>query len=347
MSETTVENAHIKSIAEIVADYQGGDVMTPERILQWVEQFDEQDHEVILAEMAHILKQTYVSKNNAKEYLSSLFNDNQIVQDFENNYSKVNFLNNQTRGQSQKELLELLDEVLVEKFGVYTEECGKTHSEITTYIYIDDCFFTGNRVHRDIERWIENAKPGTALHTIFFGLHEKDFHYKVEIIKKLLKDKQISLNVWYFKQFKMDSFAKGRYESCWPAYIEGDPDIDSFVETLQKLREERKYKQFSLFRDSDKPYTESFFSSKEARNQVEQAFLKKGIEIFNLPENPNHSMMPMGYNPTLNLGFGSIFVTYRNVPNNCPLVLWWGDLEKRHPLNQWLPLFPRKTNNLD
>lgn len=347
MSETTIENTHIKSIAEIVADYQGGDIMTPERILQWVEQFDEQDHEVILTEMEYILKETYVSKNNAKEYLNSLFYNGQIVKDFEKNYSKVKFLNNQKRGQSQKELLELLDEVLLEQLGIHTEDCGTAHSEITTYIYIDDCFFTGNRLHRDIESWIEDAKPGTELYTIFFGLHEKDLEYKTGLVKTLVQGKQISLKVRYFKIFKMAPFAKGKYESCWPTYIEGDPDIDSFLETLQGLRDGRNYRPFNLFRDSNKPYTESFFSSKEARNQVEQAFLKKGIEIFNLPENPNLSMMPMGYNPNLTLGFGSMFVTYRNVPNNCPLVLWWGDPDKRSPLNKWFPLFPRKTNNPD
>jgi hypothetical protein len=45
---------------------------------------------------------------------------------------------------------------------------------------------------------------------------------------------------------------------------------------------------------------------------------------------------PLGLVPLQTLGFGSTIVTFRNCPNNCPLVLWAG-----HP---WYPLFPRKNN---
>lgn len=177
---------------------------------------------------------------------------------------------------------------------------------------------------------------------IFFGLHELEYDYRYKRIVDCLEEKNIPITVWHFKQFKMTRYAKGCYESCWPTYYPG-PEVDAFVETLNDLRSNRNYKPFSLFRDADKPYKETFFSSKDARNKVEQAFFKKGIEIFNLSDNPKHTFMPMGYNLNLTLGFGSIFVTYRNVPNNCPLVLWWGDLNKNYPINQWLPLFPRKT----
>jgi hypothetical protein len=55
-------------------------------------------------------------------------------------------------------------------------------------------------------------------------------------------------------------------------------------------------------------------------------------------------MRPLGYDYLKSLGFGAILVTYRNIANNCPLALWWGDPNKAYPLNAWYPLFPRIVN---
>src|SRR5450755_4549701 len=54
----------------------------------------------------------------------------------------------------------------------------------------------------------------------------------------------------------------------------------------------------------------------------------------------------LGFMKLISLGFGTFFVTYRNISNNCPLVLWWGDpsYPSTHPLGKWYPLFPRRTN---
>lgn len=345
MSTVTISNKNVVSIANTVRDYQGGGVMTPERIMKWVNQFDEEYRNTILQEMDLILKKLYVSKVDAINFLRNLLQEDEIVgKDFKNNYNKVEFLNIQTRGHSQKELLELLDEILLEEYGVYSEECG-TDSNSNTYIYIDDCFFTGNRVHRDIEGWVKNANPNSTLHIVFFGIHNLNFEYIREKIEEILAPKEITLRFWYFREILMDSWARGKYECCWPTYTEGNENVDSFVEFLNEQRELKKWKPLNYFRDANKPYDETLFSSKEARGIVESAFLDKGIEIFNLPLTPNHSMMPMGYTYNYTLGFGSLFVTYRNVANNCPSVLWWGDPNKHYPLNQWLPLFPRKTNS--
>jgi hypothetical protein len=89
------------------------------------------------------------------------------------------------------------------------------------------------------------------------------------------------------------------------------------------------------------------FSSEDARHVVEQAFLKKGAYIYSLPQDPAQSMRPLGYSRLRSPGFGSTVVTYRNCPNNAPLVLWWGDPSGGAPLNQWTPLLPRRTRRYD
>jgi len=73
--------------------------------------------------------------------------------------------------------------------------------------------------------------------------------------------------------------------------------------------------------------------------------LRKGAYIVSLPQSPDPTMRPMGYQVFDSLGFGALVFTYRNIANNCPLVLWWGNPEMPagHPFSRWYPLFPRRT----
>ena len=44
-------------------------------------------------------------------------------------------------------------------------------------------------------------------------------------------------------------------------------------------------------------------------------------------------------------GFGSFCAFNMNISNSCPLVLWWGNIEKNGSvLDDWYPLLPRRTN---
>jgi hypothetical protein len=68
------------------------------------------------------------------------------------------------------------------------------------------------------------------------------------------------------------------------------------------------------------------------------------LRIRSFSQNPSPSLRPLGFGP-FGVGFGSLFVTYRNCPNNAPLALWWGDpdADPSHPFSKWRPLVPRKT----
>lgn len=84
------------------------------------------------------------------------------------------------------------------------------------------------------------------------------------------------------------------------------------------------------------------FSSEEGRKLLEREFLVAGVKIRGLSQNPKDILRPLGYSP-FGVGFGSMIVTYRNCPNNCPLALWWGDPNATSGPFHWYPLFPRKT----
>jgi hypothetical protein len=86
------------------------------------------------------------------------------------------------------------------------------------------------------------------------------------------------------------------------------------------------------------------FSSEQGRQALEQGFLKAGMKIRSFSADPSAALKPLGFGP-FGVGFGSLFLSYRNCPNNAPLALWWGDPSKprTHPFSKWLPLVPRKT----
>jgi hypothetical protein len=90
--------------------------------------------------------------------------------------------------------------------------------------------------------------------------------------------------------------------------------------------------------------TGQFFSSETRRSVLEQAFLKAGLRIRSFSANPHAALRPLGFSP-FGVGFGSLFLSFRNCPNNAPLALWWGDHTKPswHPFSKWYPLVPRKT----
>ena len=73
------------------------------------------------------------------------------------------------------------------------------------------------------------------------------------------------------------------------------------------------------------PASEDFFTSAASRQLLENVFLSKGIEILNNVNARNKSIRALGYSiPSLkNFGFGALCFTWRNVPNNTPLVFWY------------------------
>jgi hypothetical protein len=95
-----------------------------------------------------------------------------------------------------------------------------------------------------------------------------------------------------------------------------------------------KYK--PVFRTPGNVGENKFFSCEDGRHLLEQEFLKAGAKIRSLCPHLNKYQRPLGNMVLETLGFGSLFVTFRNCPNNCPLAFWAGD--------PWYPLFPRKTN---
>ena len=69
--ETTIEE-----IVEIIKSYREDELeikIDKDHIKTWVNQFEEEDREFILAELSHLLPKSYISKEYALRKLNSLF----------------------------------------------------------------------------------------------------------------------------------------------------------------------------------------------------------------------------------------------------------------------------------
>ncbi|WP_340400003.1 hypothetical protein [Paenibacillus sp. FSL H8-0079] len=332
----------INDIVSTTKDYKNGKVMNAKHVTKWIEQFHPDIRLTILQEMSHILKKHYVSKKATADFMEKLLNKHEIVGDFITNHSTVHFLDIQRNGQSQKDLLELLAEVMEDKFDIKLSVCGL---QPKTYVYFDDCIFSGNTLLRDMEIWVnQNQIKNVTVHFVSLAMYNGSRKYLDDKLKELFKDKNVKFEIWRIHEFGNKAWEKVNYQCLWPTEpTVKDEHVQNFQTYIEELRKENgRQNKFPLFRPADQFTAEALFTTKEAREVVEQAFLKHGSHIFSFRN--NDSFKPMGYSYFLSTGFGSLFVTYRNVANNSPLVLWWGDPTQGYPLNQWYPLFPRSVN---
>lgn len=334
----------LESIASIVCDYRIDEIdrITSMHVEKWVNQFDKDDQIIILNELNHILKKYYISKEQAKTYLKSTLLDNRISGSNKKEYfKKLNFINIQDKGYSQKDMLELVNEILQEEYGLDINDCGGSDD----YMYLDDCIFTGNRFRYDIVPWIEKNKFNKVSKLIMYHIakHSEGYNYAIKYIKNSAKTNNLKLSYCSHISINNEKNVYSSPEILWPLTFVDDDNLNNYYDKIkQKLEINECMWKDKCFR-KDVIDKEGLFTSSESRDIVEIAFLKVGARLVESATNPSESMRPLGFEKLESMGFGSMFITYRNIANNCPLALWYGDRKKIDgPLRNWYPLFIRK-----
>ena len=321
----------LASIVATTADYREGDLAAPnpEHVDRWVKQFDASVQLPILREMDHVLKRTYFSKKGTRKFLAGLCKTKKLVGDDPCAFWKAaKFLDIQGGGASQKAMLALFSKVLNKKCGFEVAGCGANPH---AFVYLDDAIFTGNRVRRDFESWIADGAPADAkVHIVTIALHTGGQYYANGKISAAASSagKNIDFNWWRAIELEDRRFNTNSSDVLRPVAIPDDDPVKQYVETMYHTPHLRTAGQVG---------GNSIFSSDEGRQLLEQEFLKAGVRIRNMCPNLNQYQRPLGNSLLETLGFGSLIVTFRNCPNNAPLVLWTGD--------PWYPLFPRTTNS--
>ena len=335
-----------QSICVTLADYRQGEIpaRTPADVDRWISQFDKTDRDIVLQETDTLLKKHYVSGNAASAFIDSIWKTPKLMgASAASTVGGFKFLDIARKGASQKAMLALARSSLKLALGLDLDTCGKSP---TAYVYIDDCLFSGNTVVHDLKDHIPNLVKNSVLHMVFLGGHNGGIRYIDKALGSVLAKRGIKHHVWTIPThtFQNLPWESGAFQPMWPTEVKGDKFVDGYVARVQKACEGKAFTP-RVFRPQVRA-TEDVFSSPAARQAVESAFLRKGAFIVAQCQDPKDSMRPLGYEYLTSLGFGALIVTYRNVANNCPLALWWGDptASKSHPLSKWFPLIPRRSN---
>jgi hypothetical protein len=321
----------LNSIAATTSDYRAeeGETPTPERVERWVKQFDPAAQLPILREMDHLLKKTYFSRKTVSDFLNAVLTAKGLVGDDPCAFWKnVKFLSIQGGGGSQREMLAVLDTLLVKKCGYSIDKCGMTPS---SFLYLDDGIFTGNRIRRDLEEWLADDAPAEAkVYVVTMALHSGGWHYVKTRVKKYASEcgKKIELDPRCILQLEDRKSETYSSDVLRPTTIPEDGAVKEYVKNMRFP---------PVLRKAGSTGTKGLYSNDNGRQLLEQEFLKAGAKIRNLCPNLGDTQRPLGHMTLDTLGFGSLIVTFRNCPNNAPLALWAGD--------PWYPLFPRTTNS--
>jgi len=325
----------LQAIAETVADYREGDVprRTPNEIERWVSQFPEDVQPSILAELGHLLSNTYISREDMTTFLRELATHNKFCDGNPRAFwTRANFLDIQRGGNSQRELLAMFGELLSHELGLDLADCGSSDGP---FIYLDDGVFGGGRIHQDLSAWVEKTAPEECEVRIVVAVVHTGGRYYVD--KKILElnaktKKNITLSWWRSHTFENRRYYKNQSDVLWPTAVPAGPLAGAYVRYITE--EDPTYR--VELRAPGSVGTLKFFSSDDARALLEQQFLIAGLDIRDRCRNLPETARPLGATPLKTFGFGATVVTFRNCPNNCPLALWVGD--------PWYPLFPRSTN---
>lgn len=351
-----------EQIFEIIKDYQCDYPdrkfeITVEHIISWANQFGE-DAEFVLSELLYFLPEVYISKEKAKVLLRTRLLEIQKFYGYKTMNEMVintHFFDLQKKYKSQSEILLIIDEILQTEYMISYKE--SIEQPKTNYIYFGDVLATGGTVFWDLSNWLQAKDDGvnenykaiinktkTIGISLFcyhsFGFSNMQWRLMKQFDDKIKKVLLVGKDYVVENHIKTKWIAENQKLNCvYPI----EEQSKTTLEYLAGLEAEND--SVPAFRPSNLPKKETFFSSQENRIKLEKIFLEKGIELLDKveTENPDRRKRPLGdtVRSHKTFGTGTLFFTWRNISNTCPLVFWW-DV----PGHNWTPLFCVKNRGL-
>jgi hypothetical protein len=360
----------INDLFKIVKDYradenEGVGMVSKNRIQKWVNQFDKNERDFILNETAHILKDRYLTKSKVKNVLlvaiksmAKSDNDSGNIPSF---LSNSIFLDLQPRGKSQGVILELLESVIKEKINKKIKTStldALTDNQAKHYIYFDDVLCTGSTYYQDIKEFLLTKDNGRDvyyrkilngniyLHNCFIFAHKDNFikkktQFDIHVCEGISQNEN---NLFYYnKLIDNTEFASSKLDILKPIEDHQSQEIADYKDQINEQVDGYIQSRFSrpenYYRKPNMPANEEFFTISENRIRYEKILLLKGIEIIKNSNTSKPNIRALGYSlPSVrDFGFGTICFTWRNVPNNTPLVFWYS-------IGGFTALFPKKSS---
>jgi len=312
-------------------------------VMRWVEQFKPEDVNLILKHTANILKKNYVSEAKYDETLAEMVRNEDNLPVFKN-YA---FLNIQERGGSQSDLLVKTRKFLKKEKKLdlnvfdYGDELPIFKGKMS-FVYIDDFSFSGKRIGDDIERFISEYSINNAniLIVLFISHSQANFSLKKRLLE-FINNKGLDIELQISERFFFDinnSIAKN-YSWQSDVYFPVKDTVDGVLKAKGKDNECLYIPNFyRVSSNSSCP-----LGNMSDRNKIEEIFSSYGFDIISHSQEAKRSMKPLGFSTYPGFGFGGCVFSYRNTPNNDPLVFWWGSYQKtgNEAIDCWYPLIKR------
>jgi hypothetical protein len=333
-------------ILEIIRDYHNynGFQFTTKHIIDWAGQFEENDRAFILEEFLFLLQRgIYISEADARrilvesiESLSREYKYKSVPEFLEN----VDFLRLQKDHKSQGVLLSIMDQELKNRYNKGLAECGNVSGKHC--LYIDDILATGGTLYNDMNTWLPQTNAAGSSNLDLIIKNEKTlkivllcFHNANTTLWRLkvgLNRDEVLKKITFIYAYEIQNhlgFMNQRLNFAFPLAEESE-EVASYWNQLFQDDPGTK-----AFRRIGTPAVETLFSSPANRIKFENIILKKGIEILlnSKTLKPNHRPLGATFPSYKTLGTGTLFFTWRNISNTCPVVFWWKS-------DIWNPLFP-------
>lgn len=341
------KNELTKNIADLIKDYRLGEIemISPIDVENWAIQFHFEGNDefiMFLEGVKSFIQKYYLSKERMLNAIRAFITYKPVFGDTPQLFLKnLNFLNIQRYGYSQKEMIKLIDQVMSEFYDLEISECGGTDH----YLYVDDCLYSGNRVINDIkEYWSKEGSPNDCDLMIYYvAVYSSGLDYAKKELDEFFSNKNVRCRFFWGEKFDNDRDKPGDIDFIWPSIDDKSPVIKRWIDDLISIRKKHELGKKGLFRPKGSPREERVFQSPAIRNLIENKFLEQGIQIIvSMKEYEN--IRPLGFDKLLTLGHGALFISYRNIANNCPVVLW---VDGQKYGQSWKPLFRRKQNSID
>ena len=334
----------ISEIVSIIRDYRLGEISRPDNahVLKWINQFLPEYRSTILAEMLNILKKRYISLENTEEAIRAHFKSQEIFGDQPTeSIQKAYYLDHQLYGESQASLVKMIKRIALSDYKVSPAE--KVTSSTKTFIYWDEALFSGNRIKKDLEAFVEHYDITDAkIHVIVIFSHSQGFNYLAErCFESLEQNRRVKVQLYRFVGINNSSNPR-KFGTLFPSGPGQNAIVRKYCDDViaDRLSNGGNYNLFRSFEVDE----DDLFTSKEGREIVEREFLRVGVELLG-DYNPEEKIKPLGFSQFRGLGFGGMVVTFRNIANNCPIALWFNKEEiytGSYSGLDWYPLFPRK-----
>ena len=360
MRNEMIESA--SKIAECLSDYEKSQITTAS-VMSWAIQFGK-DAQFMLEETAHFIDKIYFSKSKVKEILEKWILE--LREDFDSwdSFLKdVLFINTQKgkdgEEKSQNVLYHIISDIIKDKKGKASDDYKNENETKKVYVYADDILASGKTLREGVTDSIKNYKCqdkryccwiicchsiqmtktlNSIVKEVTGEFADSDFKSNLEnnfqceyMIENGSRNggKNDYMNQLFNCIEPLDSDLSREVMSSNEMFGSVDSSVDDPVHLLtdSEIGEERFFTNY----ENRKRYTELIL---KASNMLLEEFLEEFRKKNSKKGYKEYKPLGITNASDKSLGLGTLFITWRNIPNNCPYA-FWGDI------NGWKPLCPR------